>query len=62
MVKDDDEALMGDVDDDLLDDEPIPARRDTSIFKRGKEEHHKEKKHKEEKEEKKEEFDEDVFV
>lgn len=63
MVKNDDEALMGDIDDDMLDDEPIPARRDTSIFKRGKEEK-KEKLSKDKKplKEEEEEFDEDVFV
>ncbi len=63
MVKNDNETLMGE-DDEMLDDEPIPAKRDTSIFKHGKEEKNEKssKDKKPVKEEKEEEFDEDVFV
>ena len=50
MPKDEDGSNL-DLDDDLIDDEPIPARRDIRIFHRKKE-----------KDDKEEEFDEDVFV
>lgn len=51
MLKDDEDMDLGN-DDDLLDDDPIPARRDVRIFHRKKEED----KHKDD------DFDEDIFV
>jgi hypothetical protein len=48
----DDEDIAIDLDDDLVDDEPIPARRDIRIFHRKKDDgDHKD-----------DDFDEDVFV
>lgn len=52
MPKDDDDMTVDIGDDDLIDDEPIPARRDTRIFHRKKEDSN----HKDD------DFDEDVFV
>jgi len=48
----DDEDVNIDLDDDLVDDEPIPARRDIRIFHRKKEDG----------DNKDDDFDEDVFV
>jgi hypothetical protein len=53
----DDNIDVGPGDDDLVDDEPIPARRDIRIFHRKKDDTHKK-----EPDHKNEEFDEDVFV
>jgi hypothetical protein len=55
MPRDDDDMGIGLDDDDLVDDDPIPARRDTRIFQRKKEDEPK-------KPAKNEEFDEDIFV
>ena len=55
MPKDDDELDLG-LDEDLVDDDPIPARRDVRIFHRKSEDE--DKKHPK----KNEEFDEDIFV
>jgi len=52
MLKDEDDDISVDLDDDLTDDEPIPARRDIRIFHRKKED----------KSHKNDDFDEDVFV
>jgi len=53
MPSDDDDMGMGiALDDDIADDEPIPARRDIRIFHRKKEDDN----HKDD------DFDEDVFV
>ena len=51
MLKDDDDLNI-ESDDDLIDDEPIPARRDIRIFHRKKEDNN----HKDD------DFDEDIFV
>jgi hypothetical protein len=50
MPSDDDDINIA-MDDDLVDDEPIPARRDIRIFHRKKEDSNKD-----------DDFDEDVFV
>jgi hypothetical protein len=50
MPKDDDDIEIP-LEDDLVDDEPIPARRDIRIFHRKKEDNNKD-----------DDFDEDVFV
>jgi hypothetical protein len=50
MPSDDDDMGIA-LDDDSVDDEPIPARRDTRIFHRKKE-----------KNDKDDDFDEDIFV
>ena len=55
MPRDDEDMSIGMDDDDLVDDDPIPARRDTRIFHRKKEDEPK-------KPTKNEEFDEDIFV
>lgn len=52
MPKDDDDLDIALDDDDLIDDEPIPARRDIRIFHRKKEDSN----HKDD------DFDEDIFV
>jgi len=57
MPRNDDDMDISLTDDDLIDDDPIPARRDVRIFHRKKEEDV--KKHAPKKEE---EFDEDIFV
>jgi hypothetical protein len=49
-MPDDEDIDMG-LDEDLVDDEPIPARRDVRIFHRKKEDNNKD-----------DDFDEDVFV
>ena len=48
----DDEDINIGLDDEIVDDEPIPARRDTAIFKRKKEDNNN----------KDDDFDEDIFV
>lgn len=58
MPQDADDSLGVELDDDSIDDEPIPARRDTRIFSRKKDDEEK----KDDEDNKKEDFDEDVFV